>query len=66
LAFVGRCIGELGMGFREAVYKETLELEFEEKIPYEREMLFKIGGKAKHCTVDLQLTLLYMIRLFWR
>lgn len=39
---------ELGMGFREEVYKEALEIEFKErKIEYEREKLFKIEYKGK-------------------
>ncbi len=43
---VGICMEvhrELGMGFKEAVYKEALELEFKDNnISYEREKLFKI------------------------
>ncbi len=39
---------ELGMGFKEAVYKEALEIEFRNRnIPYEREKLFKIQYKGK-------------------
>jgi len=39
---------ELGMGFKEAVYKEALELEFNNhNIPYEREKLFRIEYKGK-------------------
>ena len=48
---VGICMNvhrELGMGFKEAVYKEALELEFNNQdIPYEREKLFKIEYKGK-------------------
>jgi GxxExxY protein len=39
---------ELGFGFKEAVYKEALQLEFNnQKIPYEREKLFRIEYKGK-------------------
>jgi len=39
---------ELGMGFKDAIYKEALEIEFREKgIPYEREKLFTIEHKGK-------------------
>lgn len=39
---------ELGMGFKEAIYKEALELEFiNQNIPYEREKLFRIEYKGK-------------------
>ncbi len=39
---------ELGYGFKEAVYKEALQLEFNnQKIPYEREKLFRIEYKGK-------------------
>lgn len=39
---------ELGMGFKEAVYKEALEMEFiNHNIPYEREKFFKIEYKGK-------------------
>ncbi len=39
---------ELGCGFKEAVYKEALQLEFNnQKIPYEREKLFRIEYKGK-------------------
>ena len=48
---VGICMEvhrELGLGFKEAVYKEALEIEFKEKnIPYEREKLFTIDYKGK-------------------
>ena len=48
---VGICMDvhtELGMGFKEAVYKEALELEFNNhNIPYEREKLFRIEYKGK-------------------
>lgn len=38
----------LGMGFKEAVYKEALELEFtNQNIPYVREKLFRIEYKGK-------------------
>jgi GxxExxY protein len=43
---------KLGCGFKEAIYKDALELEFaNHKIPYERETLFKIeykGTTLKH------------------
>ncbi|MGV3528955.1 MAG: GxxExxY protein [Flavisolibacter sp.] len=39
---------ELGMGFKEAVYKEALELEFiDNEIVYEREKLYEIEYKGK-------------------
>ena len=39
---------ELGMGFREAVYKEALEMEFKNhNISYEREKMFRIEYKGK-------------------
>jgi GxxExxY protein len=39
---------ELGMGLKEAVYKEALEIEFNyHNIPYEREKLFQIEYKGK-------------------
>ena len=39
---------ELGMGFKEAVYKEALEIEFLDKaIPFERERCFEIEYKGK-------------------
>jgi GxxExxY protein len=48
---VGICMEvhkELGMGFKEAVYKEALEIEFNtHNIPYQREKLFKIEYKGK-------------------
>lgn len=48
---VGICMDvhtELGMGFKEAVYKEALEIEFKNRhIPYEREKLFKIEYKGR-------------------
>ncbi|HYK56976.1 MAG TPA: GxxExxY protein, partial [Flavisolibacter sp.] len=48
---VGICMEvhrELGLGFKEAVYKEALEIEFKEKnISYEREKLFTIEYKGK-------------------
>lgn len=48
---VGICMEvhrELGLGFKEAVYKEALEIEFREKnIPYVREKLFTIDYKGK-------------------
>lgn len=38
---------ELGFGFREAVYKEAIEIEFAGKsIPFEREKLFMISYKG--------------------
>ena len=48
---IGICIEVhrvLGMGFKEAVYKEALELEFtNQNIPYVREKLFRIEYKGK-------------------
>jgi len=39
---------ELGMGFKEAVYKDALELEFRTlKIPFKREQPFTIRYKGK-------------------
>lgn len=47
---VGICMEvhrELGMGFREIVYKDALELEFQNKnIPYRRERRFEISYKG--------------------
>jgi len=47
---IGICMDvhrELGMGFKEAVYKEALELEFKnQNVPYERENLFRIEYKG--------------------
>ena len=44
---VGLCMklhNTLGKGFKEAVYKDALEIELQKaKIPYEREKKFKIG-----------------------
>ncbi len=38
---------ELGMGFKEIIYKDALEIEFRHNvIPYEREKLFKIEYKG--------------------
>jgi GxxExxY protein len=38
---------ELGCGFKEAVYKDALEVEFtNRKVPYQREKLFKIEYKG--------------------
>lgn len=48
---VGLCMEvhkELGIGFREEVYKEALEIEFKNHgIPYERERQYKIDYKGK-------------------
>jgi len=48
---VGACMGvhkELGMGFKEAVYKDALELEFATlKIPFKREKPYVIRYKGK-------------------
>ena len=48
---VGICMEvhrELGMGFKEALYKDALEIEFENRgIPYHRESMFKIEYKGK-------------------
>src|SRR5215203_145150 len=49
---VGICMEahrELGMGFKEPVYKEALEIELKNQdIPYEREKLFTIEYKGKY------------------
>ena len=48
---VGICMEvhrELGMGFKEVLYKDAIELELKErKIPYKREREFKIEYKGK-------------------
>ena len=48
---VGICMEvhtKLGMGFREAVYKDALEIEFNDhKIPYCRERLYYVEYKGK-------------------
>src|SRR4030095_12227791 len=48
---VGACMEvhrELGMGFKEAVYKDALELEFKNiKIPFKRERPYTIRYKGK-------------------
>ena len=49
---IGACMEvhrELGFGFKEAVYKEVLELEFRSRnIHYEREKLFRIEYKGQY------------------
>lgn len=48
---VGACMNvhrELGMGFKEVIYKDALEMEFNELgIPFEREKAFTIYYKGK-------------------
>ncbi|MGI8601039.1 MAG: GxxExxY protein [Chitinophagaceae bacterium] len=47
---VGLCMEvhrQLGMGFREVIYKDALEIEFRENnLPYQREKLYKIEYKG--------------------
>ena len=48
---VGACMEvhkELGMGFKEIIYKDALEIEFQQlKIPYQREKLYQVEYKGK-------------------
>ena len=48
---IGACMEvhrELGLGFKEIIYKEALESEFKSlEIPYQREKLYKIEYKGK-------------------
>src|SRR5687768_11700980 len=48
---IGACMEvhrELGMGFKEIIYKDALEIEFQQlNIPYQREKLFKVVYKGK-------------------
>lgn len=48
---IGVCMevhNELGMGFKEEVYKEAIEIEFRERgIPFKREVSFNIEYKGK-------------------
>jgi GxxExxY protein len=48
---IGVCMDvhrELGMGFKEAVYKEALEIEFKNRaIPFQREKFFRIEYKGQ-------------------
>lgn len=48
---IGACMEvhrELGFGFKEIIYKDALEIEFEAlEIPYQREKLYKIEYKGK-------------------
>jgi GxxExxY protein len=47
---IGLCMEvhrQLGMGFREVIYKDALEIEFRENdVPYQREKLYKIEYKG--------------------
>ena len=39
---------ELGMGFKEGIYQDALEIEFQHQgIPYQREQMFRIEYKGK-------------------
>jgi len=48
---VGVCMEvhrELGMGFKEGIYQDALEIEFQHQgIPYQREQMFRIEYKGK-------------------
>jgi GxxExxY protein len=48
---VGACMEvhkELGMGFKEIIYKDALEIEFQQlNIPYQREKLYQVEYKGK-------------------
>jgi GxxExxY protein len=48
---IGACIevhNELGMGFKEIIYKDALEFEFsDQQIPYKREKLYQIFYKGR-------------------
>ncbi len=63
---VGACMEvhtQLGVGFKENVYKDALEIEFESgNIPFSRERQFKINIKAKHCDTNTTLILLFLIK----
>ena len=49
------------MGFKEAVYKEALEIEFiSQSIPYQREKLFKIEYKGKILKHNILRTSLFL------
>ena len=48
---IGACMEvhrELGMGFKEIIYKDALEIEFQQlNIPYQREKLYQVEYKGK-------------------
>ena len=53
---------ELGMGFKEAVYKDALELEFDNcKIPFRLEKRYIIRYKGKILPENILQTLLFSI-----
>ena len=58
---VGLCMEihrELGIGFKENVYKDALEIEFSNNgIPYCREKQFKLNIKASFFHIDILPTL---------
>ncbi|MDB5275131.1 MAG: GxxExxY protein [Ferruginibacter sp.] len=58
---IGTCMEvhpELGMGFKEIVYKDALEYEFKTKnIPYFREKQFKSATKKLYSHINITLIL---------
>lgn len=67
---VGLCMEvhkELGMGFREIVYKDALELEFQNNhIPTKEKGDSKFHTKEQYCPMLIRQILFYMILLSWR
>lgn len=63
---VGACTEahrELGMGFKEIIYKDALEMEFALlEIPYQREKPYTIIYKGKYCPESILLILLCLIQ----
>ena len=56
---------EPGMGFREIIYKDALEYEFEtRRIPYNRERGFEINTKRLFFHAVIMQILLFIIQLF--
>ena len=67
---VGLCMEvhkALGMGFKEIIYKDALEIEFKKnESPYRREKKFTISYKGRFYHIHMSLTLLFIIQLFWK